>query len=249
MAWTNIPTFTVGQVLTSSTMNAMRSNANIGHLVCTSTSRPAGPDTGSMIYETDTGYTRIYDGSLWRQASPAPTVTSLPASPVDGDEVVYTAEATNGIRWRFKYRAASASSYKWEFVGGAPLRYDGGYGWTWGSWVACNSITHQATGVSLTVPFAGDYDMTGSAISYNAAGDSLHSIALYRTSYGAGLSWNYTEAAHYGQLTYQAATMVAHRTLTLTASENVKLTMAVSNVSYTGYFYGMTMYAYPVRVG
>lgn len=248
MAWTNVPTFTVGQVLTAATMNNMRVNATIGHTICTSSSRPASPDTGMMIYETDTGYTRVYDGSLWRQASPAPTVTSLPASPVDGDEIVYVADATYGMRWHFKYRSASSSSYKWEFIGGAPLRYDGGYGWTWGMWVACSSLSHQATGVSLTVPLAGDYDMTGSAISYNAAGDSLHSIALYRTSYGT-VNWNYTEAAHYGYTTYQAATMVAHRTLTLAASENVKLTMAVSNASYPGYFYGMTMYAYPVRVG
>jgi hypothetical protein len=166
---------------------------------------------------------------------------------VDGDEVVYTADATVGIRWRFKYRTASASSYKWEFVGGSQLAYDGGYGWTWGTWVACSSLSHQATGVSLTVPLAGDYDVTASAISYNQAGDSLHSIAIYRTSYGT-LNWNYTEAAHYGYTSYQAATNVAHRRLTLTASENIKLTMAVSNASNPGVFYGMTMYAYPVRV-
>lgn len=65
MPWTNIPTFTVGQVLTSSTMNSMRVNANIGHLICTSANRPVAPDTGSMIYETDTQLFHTYNGSAW----------------------------------------------------------------------------------------------------------------------------------------------------------------------------------------
>lgn len=248
MAWTNVPTFTVGQVLTSTVMNQMRVNANIGHLVCTSTSRPASPDTGSMIYETDTGYTRVYDGSLWRQASPAPTVTSLPASPVDGDEIVYVADATNGLRWHFKYRSASASSYKWEFVGGASLRYENGGGSTWGGWTACSSITYVATGANITVPLAGDYDMSGSAISYNAATDSLHAIMIYRNSYGS-VGWTASDASHYGYTSYQAATLFGRRTLTLAASENVKLAMAVSNSSYPGYFYNFNLWATPVRVG
>jgi hypothetical protein len=65
MAWTNIPAFTVGQVLTAATMNNVRANANIGHLVCTSSTRPASPDTGAMIYETDTALVYVYSGSAW----------------------------------------------------------------------------------------------------------------------------------------------------------------------------------------
>lgn len=65
MPWTNVPTFTVGQVLTAATMNNMRVNATIGHTICTSSSRPAAPDTGQMIYETDTGLAYVYSGSAW----------------------------------------------------------------------------------------------------------------------------------------------------------------------------------------
>jgi hypothetical protein len=67
MAWTNIPTFTVGQVLTAATMNNMRVNATIGHTICTSSSRPAGVDTGTMIYETDTQRVLVYSGTAWQQ--------------------------------------------------------------------------------------------------------------------------------------------------------------------------------------
>jgi hypothetical protein len=46
-------------------MNNMRANANIGHLICTSTNRPAAPDTGTMIYESDTALVYVYSGSAW----------------------------------------------------------------------------------------------------------------------------------------------------------------------------------------
>lgn len=67
MAWTDVPDFTVGQVLTSSRLNQMRNNDNIGHRVCTSTTRPSSPDAGTMIYETDTQRVLIYSGTAWQQ--------------------------------------------------------------------------------------------------------------------------------------------------------------------------------------
>jgi hypothetical protein len=85
------------------------------------------------------------------------TVTSLPGAPVDGQEINYVADSANGIIWKLKYRAASASAYKWEFVGGSSLdayvdageNYAGvGYG---------NAAT---VGPSVTVPLAGNYDVT-----------------------------------------------------------------------------------------
>ena len=33
--------------------------------VCTSTTRPSSPYTGFIIYETDTGYLRVWDGANW----------------------------------------------------------------------------------------------------------------------------------------------------------------------------------------
>jgi len=73
MTWTNLPTFTVGQTLTANTMNQMRENANIGHLICDSTSRPPAPDEGTMIYETDTDLLYVWSGSAWLRV---PTMVS-----------------------------------------------------------------------------------------------------------------------------------------------------------------------------
>ena len=43
------------------------SSANTGLRagVCTSTTRPTAPYTGQIIYETDTGYLRVWDGAAW----------------------------------------------------------------------------------------------------------------------------------------------------------------------------------------
>jgi hypothetical protein len=45
----------------------------------------------------------------------------LPGSPFDGQEYDYVADAANVVIWRFRYRGASASAHKWEFVGGSDL--------------------------------------------------------------------------------------------------------------------------------
>lgn len=71
-----MPTFTVGQVLTAATMNNMRVNATIGHTICTSSSRPAAPDTGQMIYETDTLSFQVWNGTYWSQVWPQQFVTA-----------------------------------------------------------------------------------------------------------------------------------------------------------------------------
>lgn len=50
-----------------------------------------------------------------------PVVTVLPSSPVDGQEICFLADAGLGVVWRFKYRAASLSAYKWESIGGGSM--------------------------------------------------------------------------------------------------------------------------------
>jgi hypothetical protein len=69
MAWTDIPAFTGGQVLTSAVMNQMRANERIGHIVCTSGTRPSAPDEGTMVYETDTKKVFVWNGAAWRQVA------------------------------------------------------------------------------------------------------------------------------------------------------------------------------------
>jgi hypothetical protein len=110
--------------------------------------------------------------------------TSLPGSPADGDEYIYVADATLGVVWHFKYRSASASSYKWEFVGGPPMSneinnaaYPGASEVRAGSSPTYGNLT--TTGPSVTLPLAGDYTFDFGAIgNQGGAGDGLMSFAI-----------------------------------------------------------------------
>jgi hypothetical protein len=83
---------------------------------------------------------------------------TMPASPVNGDRCIYTADATNGVTWEFMYRAASASAYKWEMIGGGHL---------WSEVVTAGDESTASTtyvalttaGPAITLPLAGDYDV------------------------------------------------------------------------------------------
>lgn len=49
-----------------------------------------------------------------------PYATTLPASPVNGQEAILVDSLTNpSFQWRFRYNAGSSSAFKWEFVGGS----------------------------------------------------------------------------------------------------------------------------------
>jgi hypothetical protein len=72
-----------------------------------------------------------------RAISPRALKATFPASTIDGAEFTY--QPVEGIAWRFRYNASSASSYKWEFVGGP----------AWVKEVATSENTASAAAVDL----------------------------------------------------------------------------------------------------
>jgi hypothetical protein len=108
------------------------------------------------------------------------TVTSLPGSPVDGQRCLYLADATNGVVWDLRYRSASGSTFKWEFVGGGDLT----------ATVATQESTSTGAfadlttvGPSITVPLAGDYLVRfGARIGPQANSQSYMAPALGATA-------------------------------------------------------------------
>ncbi len=80
--------------------------------------------------------------------------TSFPSGPTNGDEFIYIADATNGIRWAFQYNSGSPSAYKWEFIGGDPLLS------AINTTEATNSTSYTAlstAGPSVALPLSGDW--------------------------------------------------------------------------------------------
>jgi hypothetical protein len=100
-------------------------------------------------------------GTLWIDTdeqppiwvSGPPLVASLPDSPYDGQEVNLLADATAGVVWHLRYRAASASAYKWEFAGGARLSAEAA------AELSTASGSYVDGGVAVTVPRAGEYEI------------------------------------------------------------------------------------------
>lgn len=110
-------------------------------------------------------------------------VTALPSSPIDGQEIRYVVDSTNGIIWNFKYRSASASTYKWEFIGGSPLfaQIAADQGTTSTSYV--NLAT---TGPSVILPLAGDYDYELGCGSYSTGASGVTNYMS--ADFGSGAS-------------------------------------------------------------
>ena len=83
-----------------------------------------------------------------------------PSSPSTGDIWVGTGVDTLGTRWQFQYNAGSASTYKWEFIGGLPAWTH--YDYPGGLSIGLSTYT-PITNCSFTIIRAGDYIFTGEA--------------------------------------------------------------------------------------
>jgi hypothetical protein len=100
----------------------------------------------------------VADGEIPRSKVADTAVSAtLPASPSDGDEFYYVASDAAGVIWRFRYRAASASTYKWELVGGEYLVARTDALETETTTASYGDLSGGVTGPSITLPFAGDY--------------------------------------------------------------------------------------------
>lgn len=172
------------------------------------------------------------------------SVSALPASPYDGQIIFYTADATNGIIWQFRYRAASASSFKWEYVGGTPLFTTINNTGVTGTSETTASNTYVALttpGPSLTCPLGGDYQVDIGATSNHATSSGVMSYDIGGTGasdndafwFGTGACY----ANHYGT---RIKTGLAASTA---------LVSKYRTVSATADFHNRWMRITPVRVG
>jgi hypothetical protein len=62
-------TFVAGDILTAGQVNDYLMKQAV--IVCTSGTRPSSPPEGMVIYETDTNWIMVYDGTAWQRVHPA----------------------------------------------------------------------------------------------------------------------------------------------------------------------------------
>jgi hypothetical protein len=84
-------------------------------------------------------------------------VTSLPAAPADGQEAYYVADAAKGVVWHLIYRADDPSAYKWQCVGGPPVRAE----WSGSDLMPAGGfdVFPLSHGPQVAVPLPGEYLM------------------------------------------------------------------------------------------
>ena len=163
-----------------------------------------------------------------------PIVTSLPLVPQFGDQVVYAADATNGVYWLQQYDASG--TYPWKFIGGAPLV----------NVVASGSTTASASYVALSGPtlsivLPGDYDISASfSAAYAGSGAAGMGVQI-----GAGsdedYAWGITASPGYNTTHVGTYRKTVSSAVTLTSK--VKSPQSVSVL-----FLERVLRATPIRV-
>lgn len=200
----------------------------------------SGVLTADAIISSETGNgLEAHASGLWSPQRP-PLVSTLPLTPVDGDEVIFQdAGWTDGAAWHLRYNAGSASPYKWEFIGGSD-RY-------------VNVLTAEtrggtpyaaiATPVEIVLPgVTGDYEVShGSVITPNT------SVARQSVKLGAAAATD-NESIQNGN-TASVSASGSFRALGLAAG--AKLALVYSNNDGTGNatFSRRWLRVRPVRVG
>lgn len=175
-------------------------------------------------------------------------VSVLPPLPQDGDECYYqsAAMATDGIVWHLRYRAASASAYRWEVIGASDLflTYPADEFGPLSTWAA-------VTGMAITLPLAGDYFVRWGALLYSnvSAASSLVNLSLNSTTTPvAGLvaasSYNFQNVgyANYGERSREG------RINSPTGAAVLRM-LRQSGTSANGGVQNPWMRATPIRVG
>jgi hypothetical protein len=173
-------------------------------------------------------------------------VSALPSLPADGEEVYFqsAAMATPGVVWHLRYRAASASAYKWEFIGGAALyAYSSAHSKavTAGKWEAIS-------GPSITAPLAGDYEVRHS-VSIEGSSTSNPIVVAGVSIAGAEPIEESRAAANRSAVATALASLSADYRAVGIAAAQVLDQRYWSNVAETVAIYEARLLMVPVRVG
>jgi hypothetical protein len=198
---------------------------------------PSGADVGAVWIDTDES-----PPSISVVTTTEPIVTLLPSSPVDGQVINYLADAANGIVWRLRYRSAASGSYKWEFVGGSPLRATGAFSFVVGT---INIWVDIASTPSITPPLAGDYDIDfGAYITQGTLNQNGRFGVINQATPIA--PQDIATAEYYGPI----VSMTQHRSFRFTGVVAAQPLKLVYYATKTDFSYGLRyLQARPVRVG
>lgn len=160
-------------------------NGDINSAAAISVSKLAPSVTNGHVLTTTAGV------AVW--ASPTLTIgTSLPASPVNGDQYTLVDSTTAPTyAWTFQYSTAVSDANKWVFTGGSPLQseVDGSTAISSGSYTTLNCTVTAPRGGIYTVEYGCAVDTPGNdevivSVSING-GTPSDADGIYTSHYGS----------------------------------------------------------------
>ena len=152
-----------------------------------------------------------------------------------------------GAVWHLRYRAAASGSYKWESVGGPRLNHSVKDG-TISDAEATSSATYTVlatAGPLITLPLAGDYEITIGCTVYGATVSAVSSMS-YDIGGTAAVD---ADAVQVYQTSVANIVTVPSRVRVKTGLSAVTLTAKYKSNSGNANFWNRTMSARPIRVG
>lgn len=179
----------------------------------------------------------------------APLVTSLPSAPIDGQEIRYVADATNGVIWNLRYRAASSSPYKWEFIGGPPVTTVSP---VYPASQSNSSYTNITSGPTFTVPLSGDYIVNhwGNVDIYSPVQERILLMCPATATFGASDVYAGKVGADFTTGGIQRTYWRAETTMTsLTANETITIQQKYAVGALTAVFFYCGLSIIPRRLG
>lgn len=236
---TLVPLASGGQhVLGASALMTNALAAAIPGLLYVASGTVAQPTVNAPLYRSD--------GATFRKVAPGiiPVVKNLPTNPNDGDEIYFLADDTNGVMWHLRYRKASASIYKWEFIGGQALQTQANTTVSMGTLSAFTDFSDALP--TIVLPLSGDYDLEyGAELTHTGTGQGIF-IQPVATGLAAGSQNAYIQFV-------QAAAANSQRSVQYTRYRAT----GISGTLKLQYFVGATggsadrrkLLATPVRVG
>lgn len=167
--------------------------------------------------------------------------TTLPASPVDGQEAILVDSLTAPTyQWRFRYNASRLDAYKWEYVGGTTKLVRIDVSESTGSNTPADLTT---VGPQFAVPYAGIYECEFGCGGVSSSGAPNLTVIL--TANGVTVVSTTMNAPSTGGAVWSIGGQAAR--VTLGAGQIVKLRYATS--SAIGYFNTRNLRVVPVAVG
>lgn len=219
---------------------------------------------GSKLLDSSIATAKLANGAVTTaKLALGPTYeTSLPSSPVDGQEIYYAADATNGVIWHLRYRSGSSSSYKWEYVGGGPLYKEDNDVRSVTNVTAFSSSGNPpyssdvpTDGIVLSLPVAGDYKVelagqfevpatAGRNVTYGYA--ITNGSDVIQTAASDAVSLSLTNPTGDGQAGLVTSGMVLYTIST--AGFRLREQLKVSG-NFTASVFRRRLYVTPIRVG